>query len=562
MTLRPFSHPTVWALLGFVLAMDLAETHAQVGLRRTSEQAFDGYTLFAPLASTDTYLIDNDGLMVQQWESNYPPGASVYLLENGALLRTANPDDNEVISAGGEGGIVELFDWDGDLLWSFELNNKEARLHHDVQPLANGNILMIAWENRSVEEAIEAGRDTARITEGAVWPERIIEVDPTASIGEEIVWEWRLWDHLIQDYDSTKANYGVVADHPELVNLNVPNLGADWVHANAIDYNAELDQLLISTPSFNEIWIIDHSTTTEEAAGHTGGRSGRGGDLLYRWGNPAMHNSGTETDKKLFGQHDARWIEPGFLGQRNILIFNNGRLRPGPDFSSIVEITPPLNGDGIYELNGEQRFGPDTPTWEYVADPDTSFFSAFISGAHRLPNGNTLICEGNTGRFFEVDARGSIVWEYVNPVAAEGILPADAKPGQFRNAVFRATRYASDYPGFDGRDLTPLEPIELAPTASDFEVPSSGAGLALLGNYPNPFSTQTTIQFELEDAGAVSLTVFDLLGRVIQKPVDGRFLAVGRHGVVLTADDLAPGVYVYVIESRGSSASGRLVLSR
>src|SRR5690606_15913622 len=108
---------------------------------------------------------------------------------------------------------------------------------------------------------------------------------------------------------------------------------------NAIDYNPQLDQIMISTREFSELWIIDHSTTTAEAAGHTGGRSGKGGDILYRYGNPAAYNRGTRADQKFFYQHDAQWIEPGLPGAGNILVFNNGWNRvDGSSFSSVIEL--------------------------------------------------------------------------------------------------------------------------------------------------------------------------------------------------------------------------------
>ena len=103
-------------------------------------------------------------------------------------------------------------------------------------------------------------------------------------------------DHLIQDFDASKANYGEVAEHPELIDLNfrlseTTNYRdpSDWIHSNGIDYNPELDQIVLSPSNFSEVWIIDHSTTRTEAAGSNGGNSGKGGDLLYRWGNPRAY---------------------------------------------------------------------------------------------------------------------------------------------------------------------------------------------------------------------------------------------------------------------------------
>ena len=78
---------------------------------------------------------------------------------------------------------------------------------------------------------------------------------------------------------------------------NQPTGVADWMHANAVDYNEDLDQIMISAREFNEVWIIDHSTSTAEAASHSGGMYGKGGDLLYRWGNPEAYGRGDSTDR-------------------------------------------------------------------------------------------------------------------------------------------------------------------------------------------------------------------------------------------------------------------------
>jgi hypothetical protein len=271
-----------------------------------------GYTLFAPLNSKDTYLIDNCGRVINSWQSDSYPGNTVYLMPNGNLLRTKRLT-NTVITGGGGGGGVELLDWQSKVIWSFALNNDLLRLHHDVTFLPNGNILMIVWELRTEAEALAAGRDPSLIPSAKViWSEQIIEVRPVAPAGSEIVWKWSLWDHLVQDFDNNKPGFGVVADHPELVNINYSAQNIpDWIHANSIDYNEDLDQIVLSSPFFNEFWIIDHSTTTAQAATHTGGISNKGGDLLYRWGNPLTYKNGTTADQKLFGQHHVHWIKEG-----------------------------------------------------------------------------------------------------------------------------------------------------------------------------------------------------------------------------------------------------------
>ena len=211
-----------------------------------------------------------------------------------------------------------------------------------------------------------------------------------------IVWEWHVWDHLIQDFDPSKANFGVVADNPQLIDINAvraSNPGAaDWLHANAVDYNAGLDQVMLGVPWLHEFWVIDHSTTTAEAAGHTGGDSGKGGDLLYRWGNPQIYDRGLAADQTLFNQHHPHWIEPDLPGEGNILVFNNGRGRPAGDFSTIDEIVQPVDVNGNYTLGAGLPYGPAAATWVYTASPDPfDFFSGGLSGPQRLPNGNTLV---------------------------------------------------------------------------------------------------------------------------------------------------------------------------
>lgn len=181
---------------------------------------------------------------------------------------------------------------------------------------------------------------------------------------------------------------------------------------------------------FNEIWIVDHSTTTAQAKTSSGGRYGKGGDILYRWGNPHAYKRGTTSDQQLWGQHDANWIEDGKPGAGNILLYNNGNFRPAGNISTVEEITPPVDATGNYTLAPGTAFGPAAPTWNYTANPPESFWSSSLSGAYRLQNGNTLITEGLTGRIFEVDPSGATVWQYVNG------FPSGGAP-----SVFKARRY-------------------------------------------------------------------------------------------------------------------------
>ncbi|MCB1127551.1 MAG: hypothetical protein KDM81_13745, partial [Verrucomicrobiae bacterium] len=89
-----------------------------VGLFLNTPKACPGYTLFAPKHNTVTYLMDNEGHVVHQWKSAYEPGQSAYLLPNGHLLR-AGMLRVQGGTGGGEGGRLEEYDWDGNLVWEF-----------------------------------------------------------------------------------------------------------------------------------------------------------------------------------------------------------------------------------------------------------------------------------------------------------------------------------------------------------------------------------------------------------------------------------------------------------
>jgi arylsulfotransferase ASST len=437
------------------------EAPNQRGLQVRAEGAFEGYTLLAPLGSRTTYLLDGDGEVVHSWQSEYMPGNSVYLLDDGSILRCARGVISKVFRGGGKGGRIQRIAWDGELLWDYVLADEERMHHHDIEPLPNGNVIVIAWEYFDGLDAIAAGRNPELLKERRLWPDCLLEIEPIGTSEGKVVWEWHSFDHLIQDRDPEGPNYGVVAEHPERIDINGDEIrldeaemdeetrrrltalgylgddgksgnggGADWMHTNSVDWHPEYDLLMLSLRNWNEVWIIDHSTTTAEAKGSTGGRWGRGGDLLYRFGNPLSHGGQDPTQQFLFRQHDARWIEAGSPGTGNVLIFNNGDSDFARAWSTVDEYAIPFDPEkGFGEVDGT----PLTPVWSYGADVEPRFFSERISGAQRLPNGNTLICVGNTGRVFEVDDQGEIVWDYLNPfgdpVVSRRPRPADQAGG-------------------------------------------------------------------------------------------------------------------------------------
>ena len=322
--------------------------------------------------------------------------------------------------------------------------------------------MAISWDLKTATEAISNGLDTNHYN-GELWSEKIIELEPIGIDSARVVWEWKLWDHMIQDINSSISNFDTIANHPQLVDINYSNnngIGKDYFHANGMDYNEDLDQIIISVRNYDEFWVIDHSTTSIEAAGHNGGNSGKGGDILYRWGNPEVYGRGTIADKKLFGMHNPNWIKKGLRDEGKILVFNNGYNRT-PQSSYAELIVPPVDSFGNYTINSTGAYAPISPIWVYKMP----VFVDFVSGVSRLENGNTLISSGPDGHLYELDSLDNLKWEYVNPIGIngqstiQGTIPAG-------NTIYRSYRYPANYAGFNNKNLTPNGPLELNPTSN------------------------------------------------------------------------------------------------
>ena len=512
-----------------------------------ADKVSEGYNLIYPNNQPDVFLLNNCGEIVHKWEDDieFRPGNIAYLRTDGSLVKCKRHfiAVNDPIWAGGGGAIVEIRAWDNSLLWSFEQNDETKRLHHDIAPMPNGNILMISWELKSEEEAIEAGRDPATLSSNQLWPDYVLEVNPTT---DEVVWEWHAWDHLIQDFDPTKANYGNVAAHPELIDINwaTENGVADWMHSNSIDYNEELDQILLSVPTFNEVWIIDHSTTTEEAAGHSGGQSGKGGDLLYRWGNPAAYRAATSAEQTLFYPHDIHWIDDPlstdspYFGQ--LAVFNN---RVDPSFSTVNIFAPPFDPNtNEYTLNGNQ-WGPEEFTLTAQHPIPEKLFSTTVSSVQLLPNDNLLICSGRKGYSFELTPENEVVWEYITPFDGPNpVIQGDSST--INNLTFRFKRYPSNYMAFEGRDLSPQGFVEFNPdtTFCDFLLtPIAEQEIPSIHIFPNP--AQEILWIETPALEPFDLKIRSILGQLVYH--SDSFLSTQ-----ITVSDWTRGVYVVYLNGK------------
>lgn len=438
-----------------------------------------------------------------------------------------------------------------NLTWSYVISDVDFVQHHDLKVLPNGNILLIAWDRYTNAEAVANGKNLT-YANAYLWSEKIIEIQPIGTNNANIVWEWKLWDHLVQDFDNLKPNFGVVADHPELVNINYfpgQPTSMDWIHLNSIDYNPLTDQIMVSSHTLCEIWVIDHSTTIEEAASHSGGNSGKGGDLIYRWGNPQSYNRGNPSTKVFFGQHHATWIPEGLPNTGKILVFNNGLNRPGM-YSSIDMIEPPIDGFNQYTIGASAAFLPNDLFWTYTAPSPSDFYSSNISGVYPL-NGSFMITSGANGEFFEIDSNNEIVWTYINPVSQAGITQQGTTPTA--NPVFRCEFYPPLYPAFIDKNLVSLGEIELNPT-----VPSICSSLSAVQN-SNQENDKISV-FPNPVADELSVKVGNRSFQIKLYNQQGRLLMSQENESIIDVSQLSPGMYcIKVLSENGSIQSSKII---
>lgn len=330
------------------------------------------------------YLMDKTGTRLTSWEFDSRLGNDLELLPDGSLIGLFKPEST-TFSFGGYGGVLKQYDPAGTLVWEYELNTENYLLHHDFAVLPNGNIIVLVWERIASAEATAQGfpRDTDFFTE------KVIEIDPTT---DTIVWEWRSWEHKVQDLDPDAPNFGNLTTEVQKIDLNYnDNENGDIMHANGIAFDPINDLIYISVNFYSEVWVIDHNLSTAEAQTSLG-------DLKYRIGNPTAYKGSGE--RMFYKNHHPNFVTLDPETQGNFMIYMNG----AQDEQSVVMefIIPTTFIDDSGSINEPQL------VWSFT-DPDLYFDK--ISGAVRLSNGNTLICEGDYG-YWEVTREGDVIWKY------------------------------------------------------------------------------------------------------------------------------------------------------
>ena len=363
-------------------------------------QQWGMYTFYATQNASQAKLVDTNGTIYKTWTLASQTAYSAYLLPGDTILQTVRYQSGN-IGQGGITGKVRKINWAGTTVWEYAVSDASTQMHHDVCAMPNGNVLLICYESKSASPTTVGS--SSSIT---VWSEKIIEVHPTGSTTGTVVWEWHLWDHLCQStYSNITSTYVTnVSEHPERFNVNY-NLKQDWFHMNGIDYNPQLDQIVLSSHEMDEIYVIDHSTTTAEAATHAGGNSGKGGDFLYRWGNPATYGLSSTGNNSGFNViHDAHWIPSTNTLYPNYLCAYNNNSSGGPGGKGNVKVAiwnPPYNSYN-YTYTAGSVIGPTS-----VINPTIPSFTASDMGnSQQLDNGNELVCNPG-GNIYEVSPDGT-----------------------------------------------------------------------------------------------------------------------------------------------------------
>ncbi len=254
-------------------------------------QAFDGYTLFAPMSTNDAWLINMQGEIVHHWTTPFPPAQHGRLLPSGNLLWPEKGKEPKIPVGGVGSEIVEL-DWEGDVVWKHE----DDTINHDFCRLDNGNTIYNAYVEvpKGIASRIEGGVPGSE-AEGKIFGSVLREIDKDG----KLIWEWKMYEHLdpVKDAQCPLCPRSI------------------WGYINSI-WVMEDGNVLCTFRFQNEIAIIDKKT----------------GEMRWRWG----------SEQELGHPHSVTELENG-----NVLVFDNGLHRRSPNrgahelsHSRVLEVNP------------------------------------------------------------------------------------------------------------------------------------------------------------------------------------------------------------------------------
>jgi hypothetical protein len=355
-----------------------------------TQKAYPGFTLFSPMTQVpgNTWLIDMQGRLVHRWKLPGWVRLHADLLPNGNLLTAVEDVNAPPSSAPTVAKKAVEIDWDGHVVWQYDDPLMDA---HDRKRSMNGNTLIMKYAEvpKEIAAKVKGGIPLGELAE------RVGDVLFGNVIREitpkgKIAWEWLGYEHFDPELDA------IAPLQKRLV----------WPGINSLEELPNGDIMLCSFGCDN-LFIIERKT----------------GDIKWRWGKG----------------HISMPHNPTLLDNGNILVLDNNRFHTQyfpPDYSRLIEVNPKTN-----EIE-----------WEFKEENPVDFVTTYIGGCERLPNGNTLACEGAMGRFFEVNTMGEIVWEYIVPFYNHRDT---LSPYGLSNCTFRCHRYGPDYPGLQGKKLQP-----------------------------------------------------------------------------------------------------------
>ncbi|MGZ5861187.1 MAG: aryl-sulfate sulfotransferase [Croceibacterium sp.] len=418
------------------------------------DKTWNGFTVLSPLGTPAVIVVDMNGRVVKRWEGfDLVSGGPARVLPGGVVVAP----QGDAMPQHLEARALVAEDFAGKELWRYDHgeaidhNGKpesSGRQHHDWQladfpsgayspqftPALGGSNLLLLTHSHHADPAIaDVGLDD----------DKLVELDPRG----RAKWEWRAGDH-IDEFHFTPAVRAAIRRGGK-------REGYDWFHMNSAAYlgpnkwfdagdkRFDPDNVVISSRQASVIAIV-----------------ARDGKIVWQLGPDSSLSPAAAALGQIIGQHDMTMIPEGLPGAGNLLLFDNGGAAGYGDPSPISP-----NGDSIYQRATSRVLEIDPVTlklvWSYAAP---TFYSFNISGAQRLPNGNTLITEGTSGRVFEVAPKGDIVWEYVAP------------PGggpRASNALYRA--YRIPYAWLP-QVAKPTEVPIARPDSVRFHVPGTPAG--------------------------------------------------------------------------------------
>jgi hypothetical protein len=433
------------------------------------QKTWSGYTIFDAPNGHGAILIDMNGNVVRQWKEIASAPGPFRIFPGGYVMGGNVPrrPHQETIA------LLQL-DWDGNEVWRFdrmeqvrtqetENENGEteggelvwsSRQHHDWQREGNP----VGYYAPDMEPQVNSGKTLVlahkNVTVSDISPKRL-EDDYIYELSwdGQVVWDWLASDHVDELGFSEEARNAIHRS----VQFNDARQSADWLHINSAAYlgpnrwydDGDLrfhpDNIMISSRTANIIAIIN-----------------RNGNIVWRMGPDYTETPQLAKVGQVIGQHNPHLIPEGLPGAGNLLVFDNGGqggygfsnpARPTGtnamtrDSSRVLEINPvTLEIVWEYSLGGTERF---------------NFYSAYVSNAQRLPNGNTLVNEGMDGRMFELTPEQEIVWEYVSPYFDDADVPS--------HRVYRAYRVPYEW---IPQVQQPAEVPVVPPDLSTFRVPA------------------------------------------------------------------------------------------